>query len=153
MSRLPEHALVTREQALSIEHRTTHFPKNALCDICNRARLCSKRIRSHRAENPGSDLHPPEDIAAELAMDHLTVSTGSVGKEFVVLLICDGFSNVMQAVPLDHHVVQECLLKFIGTHEGQTRILKKHADLFIYKEALRLFQRCGLTLVSTVPLL
>ena len=75
LSRLPEHALVTREQVLSIEHHITHFPKIALCDICNRARLCSKWIRSHRIEDPGSDL-PPPDFAAELAMDHLTVSKG-----------------------------------------------------------------------------
>ena len=63
---------------------------------------------------------PPPDFAAELAMDRLTVSKGSIGKEFVVLLICNGFSNVMQAFPLtskDHHAVKECLLKFVGTHK------------------------------------
>ena len=73
-------------------------------------------------------MHPPEDFAAELAMDHLTVSKGSVGKEFVVLLICDGFSSVMQAFPLtskDHNAVQECLLKFIGTHKGQLIIFQE----------------------------
>ena len=51
-----------------------HFPKNALRDICNRARLYSKRVWSHRIEDPESDLSPPESFAAELAMDNLTVS-------------------------------------------------------------------------------
>ena len=31
-----------RELALSTKHCMTHFPKSALCDVCNRARLYSK---------------------------------------------------------------------------------------------------------------
>ena len=82
LPRLPDRALVAREQALPIEHQMTNFPKNALCDICNRARLYTKRVRSHRIEDPESDLPPPESFAAELAMDHLIVSKGSDGKEW-----------------------------------------------------------------------
>ena len=67
------------------------------------------------------------------------------GKEFVVLLICDGFSNVMQAFPLtskDHNAVQECLLKFIGTHKGQ---------LIIFHEACRsIHLQAGFALVPAL---
>ena len=45
-----------RAEAVSIEHRINHFPKHPLCNICNRAKLFSKRIRSHRVPDPESDL-------------------------------------------------------------------------------------------------
>ena len=37
-----------RAEAVSIQHRINHFPKHPLCDVCNRAKLFSKRVRSHR---------------------------------------------------------------------------------------------------------
>ena len=51
-------------------------------------------------------------------------------------MIRDGFSGVMQAFPLtskDHHSVKECLLKFVGTHEGEVQTICKSdcgKDLF-----------------------
>ena len=44
LPKLPESTVSARAEAVSIEHRMSHFPKNPLCDICNRAKLFSKRI-------------------------------------------------------------------------------------------------------------
>ena len=66
--RLPERAVAAREDALSIEHRMTHLPKNALCDVCNRARLYSKRIRSHRIADPEEDIEEPEKFGEQISM-------------------------------------------------------------------------------------
>ena len=30
------------------DHNLIHFPKLSTCDVCNRARLCSKRVKSRR---------------------------------------------------------------------------------------------------------
>ena len=30
---------------MSLEHRLFHFPKNPFCDICNQARMLSRRVR------------------------------------------------------------------------------------------------------------
>ena len=46
----------------------------------------------------------------------------------MVFLIRDGFSGVMQAFPLtseDHHLVKECLLKFVGAHKGKVQTICK----------------------------
>ena len=48
-----------RAEAVSLEHRMSHFPTHPPCDICNRAKLFSKRIRSHSVEDPESDLPDP----------------------------------------------------------------------------------------------
>lgn len=111
LPRLPLAAFRAREDALSIEHRMTHFPKSALCDVCNRAKLFSKRVRSRRAPDPESDLPDPTVFVEQIALDHMVVSKSSSGKEFVVL---------MQAYPAttkDASFVQSCLLHFVGVRK------------------------------------
>lgn len=49
-------------RALSIEHRMIHVPKNRLCDVCNRAKLYSSRVRSHRVADPEEDLEEPGKV-------------------------------------------------------------------------------------------
>ena len=94
MPKVPEFEKFVRERelALSTKHCVTHFPKSALCDICNRARLYSKRIRSHRQADEESDLPVPEAFGQQVACDN--------GKEYVVLVVVDLFSKVFRAYPL-----------------------------------------------------
>ena len=49
---LPEGVVRARAEAVSIEHRTNHVRKHPLCDACNRAKLFSKRVCSHRVADP-----------------------------------------------------------------------------------------------------
>ena len=42
------------------EHMLTHFPKLSTCDVCNRARLYSKRVQSRRVVDDELDLPEPE---------------------------------------------------------------------------------------------
>ena len=68
LPKLLESTVQARAEAVSIEHRISHFPKHPLCDVCNRAKLFSKRIRSHQVEDPESDLPDPSSFHK----DHLT---------------------------------------------------------------------------------
>ncbi len=98
--RLPERAVAARLDALSIEHRMTHLPKNPLCDVCNRARLYSKRIRSRRVADPEEDTEEPEKFGGQVACDHVIVfKSSTIDKEYAVFIVRDSFSGVMQAYP------------------------------------------------------
>ena len=55
LPKLPESTVQARAEAVSIGHRMSHFSKHPLCDICNRAKLFSIRVKSHRVEDPESD--------------------------------------------------------------------------------------------------
>ena len=46
----------------------------------------SKRVRSHRVEDPESDLPDPTKFGEQVAIDHMIVSKSSGGREFVVLI-------------------------------------------------------------------
>ena len=98
--RLPERAVAAREDTLSIEHRMTHLLKNALCDVCNRARLYSKRIRSHRVADPEEDIDEPEKFGEQVACDHVIVFKSSTkDKEYAVFIVRDSYSGILQAYP------------------------------------------------------
>ena len=88
-----------RAEAVSIEHRISHFPEHPLCDVCNRAKLFSKRIRSHRVPDPESDLPESTQFGEQVAVDHMVVSKSSDGKEFLVLIVYDSFSGIINAYP------------------------------------------------------
>ena len=64
---LSEGVIRAREEAVSIDHRINHFPKHPLCDVCNRAKLFSKRIRSHRVPDPESDLPECTNFGEQVA--------------------------------------------------------------------------------------
>ena len=88
-----------RAEAVSIQHRINHFPKHPLCDVCNRAKLFSKRVRSHRVHDPESDLPESTQFGEQIAVDHMVVSKSSDGKEFLVLIVHDSFSGIINAYP------------------------------------------------------
>jgi hypothetical protein len=81
------------------DHNLTHFQKLSTCDVCNRARLCSKRVTSRRVVNEELDLAEPDAFGQQLACDHLIVFKSSRGKEHAALTVQDRFSKVLQAYP------------------------------------------------------
>ena len=117
LPKLPESTVQARAEAVSIEHRIGHFPKHPLCDICNRAKLFSKRIRSHRVEDPESDFPDPSSFGEQVAIDHMIVSKSSGGREFVLLIVYDNFSGILNAYPASSKssdFVYTCLKHFVG---------------------------------------
>ena len=104
LPKLTESTAQARAEAVPIGHRMSHFPKHPLCDICNRANLFSKRIRSHRVEDPESDLRDPTKFRGQVAIDHIIVSKSSGGREFVVLVVYDTFSGILNAYPASSKV-------------------------------------------------
>ena len=111
LPKLPESTVHARAEAVSIEHRMSHFPKNPLCDICNRAKLFSKRIKSHRVEDPEADLPDPSKFGEQVAIDHMIVSKSSGGREFVVLIVYDTFSG-LERIPSIFKELRLCLYMF-----------------------------------------
>lgn len=120
--RLPERAIAARLDALSIEHRMTHLPKNPLCDICNRARLYSKRIRSRPIADPEEDIEEPEKFGEQVACDHVIVLKSSTkDKEYAVFIVRDSYSGVLQAYPTVTKSAEhaaESLRHFTGRLDG-----------------------------------
>ena len=53
------------------DHKLTHFPNLSACDVCNRARLYSKRVKSRRVVNEDLDLAETEDSGQQLACVNL----------------------------------------------------------------------------------
>ena len=105
-----------RAEAVSMEHRINHFPKHPLCDICNRAKLFLKRIRSHCVPDPESDLPESSRSGEQVASDHVVVSKSSGGKEFLVLVVYDSFSGIVNAYPATpkgSDFVYSCLRHFV----------------------------------------
>ena len=106
-----------RAEAVSIEHRINHFPKHPLCNICNRAKLFSKRIRSHRVPDPESDLPGSSRFGEQVAVDHMVISKSSGGKEFLVLIVYDSSSGIVNAYPASSKgsdFVYSCLRHSVG---------------------------------------
>ena len=92
------------------DHNSTHFPNLFTCDVCNRARLFSKRVKSRRVVNEELDLSEPDAFGQQLACDHLIVFKSSRGKEHVVLIVQDRFSKVLQAYPtISREASQICI--------------------------------------------
>ena len=76
--------------ALSREHCLTHWPKSPFCDVCNRARLYSKRVRSVRQPDERLDLPDPDAFGQQIACDHIIVFKSAKGKEHAVFLCFQG---------------------------------------------------------------
>ena len=102
------------------DHNLTHFSKLSTCDVCNRARLYSKRAKSRRVVNEDLDLAEPEAFGQQLACDHLIVFKSSRGKEHAVLIVQDRFSKVLQAYPTISREVSQLasnLKHFVGLNQ------------------------------------
>ena len=98
---IPDKVAEGRDTALSKEHCLTHWPISPFCDVCNRARLYSKRAHSVRQSDDRIDLPDPDAFGQQLACDHIIVFNSAKGKEHAVFITQDRFSKVIQAYPRD----------------------------------------------------
>ena len=65
--KVPERVVKLRDQAMTIEHRLFHFPKNPFCDVCNQARMLSRRVRRKPRDH---DEEPDPLEASEFGESH-----------------------------------------------------------------------------------
>lgn len=129
--RLPVSAVKARESALSLDHQLTHYPKNPTCDICNRARLYSRRIKARRPIDEAVDLPKAEAFGQQLACDHLIVFKSAKGRsDHAVLIVQDCFSKVMNAYPTFSREASQLashLKHFVGLKSSSYTIVKSDA--------------------------
>ena len=71
--------------------------------------LFSKRVRSHRVEDPESDLPDPTKFGEQVAIDHMIVSKSSGGREFVVLLVYETFNGILTVYPASSKSSRLCI--------------------------------------------
>ena len=121
------------------DHNLTHFPKLSTCDVCNRARLYSKRVKSKRVVNEDLDLAEPEAFGQQLACDHLIVFKSSREKEHAALIVQDRFSKVLQAYPTISREASQLasnLKHFVGLKSTSYTIVRSDAAGEILKAVL-----------------
>ena len=137
---LPVRAIEARASALSIDHQLTHYPKNPTCDVCNRARLYSKRVKSHRVADEASDLPKPDAFGQQLACDHLIVfKSAKGGRDHAVLIVQDAFSKVLQAYPTMSREASQLaahLKHFVGLKADSFTVVKSDAAAEILKAVI-----------------
>ena len=108
---LPRSAVRARADAVSIEHPLSHFPRHPLCDICSCAKLFSKRVKSHRGQDPDADVPEPSKFGEQIAIDHMVVSKSSGGRVF---LFCSGIFITDPFTTKSSDFVYSCLGRFVG---------------------------------------
>ena len=121
--KVPERIVKLRNQAMSVEHRLFHFPKNPFCDICNQARVLSRRVRRRPRD---SEVEPDPLEASEfgevIAADHIHVfrspdDSDALDKSYVVLCLRDKYTCLFAAFPGNDrstNAVVAALREFVG---------------------------------------
>ena len=121
--KVPERVLKLRDQAMTLEHRLFHFPKNPFCDVCNQAKMLSRRVRRKPRD---SDVEPDPFEASEfgevIAADHIHVfrspdDSDALDKSYVVLCLRDKYSGLFAAYPGTDRTtssIVNALRKFVG---------------------------------------
>ena len=121
--KVPGRVIKLRDQAMSLEHRLFHFPKNPFCDICNQARMLSRRVRRKPRD---SEVEPDPLEASEfgevIAADHIHVfrspdDSDASDKSYVVLCLRDKYTGLFAAFPGNDrstNAVVVALRKFVG---------------------------------------
>ena len=121
--KVPERVIKLRDQAMSLERRLFHFPKNPFCDICNQARMLSRRVRRKPRD---SEVEPDPLEASEfgevIAADHIHVfrspdDSDASDKSSVVLCLRDKYTGLFAAFPGNDrstNAVVVALRKFVG---------------------------------------
>ena len=73
-SRVPDRVKKLRDEAMSVQHRLFHFFTNPVYDICNQAKLLSKRVH-RKPRDPESDPDPLDasEFGEVIAVDHTHV--------------------------------------------------------------------------------
>ena len=109
-----------QEEAKSLGHQLTHFPKNRYCQICRRAKM-TQRVHRKRGMLVDPEETPPLHFGHKLRVDHIITGSdltkGSEGEQ--ACLICyDEYSGCYQAFPHTNRTTDNniaALQKFGGT--------------------------------------
>ncbi|CAE6955300.1 GIP [Symbiodinium natans] len=124
-SALPEgdKPLDVSSPGVSVKHRLFHFPKNPFCDVCNRSKLLSRRVRRKpRDEDSEPALLEASEFGEVIAADHIHVfkspsDSNAPGREYVVLCLRDRFTGLFAAYPATDRSTDSiltCLKRFVG---------------------------------------
>ena len=133
---LPRSAVRARADAVSIEHPLSHFPRHPLCDICSCAKLFSKRVKSHRGQDPDADVPEPSKFGEQIAIDHMVVSKSSGGRVF---LFCSGIFITDPFNTKSSDFVYSCLGRFVGLRfKNPDTVCRSDAAPKLIKAMLRL---------------
>lgn len=126
-SPIVEIALNSAEYANSVEHLSTHFPKNTHCKWCQRANLQAAPAR--RSPAPTSDVEPLQTMPmSHIYGDHMIMGQRSEGsqKERACLLLIDSHTGLERAYPAptrDQKHAREALQHFHCTRHANTKTL------------------------------
>ena len=120
--RVPERIIRMRDEAMSLKHRLFHFPKNAFCDICNRARMLARRVRRKPRPDDEDDPFEASEFGEVIAADHIHVfrspdDSTALDKSYVVLCLRDKFTGFFGAFPGNDRSTGSIVVairKFIG---------------------------------------
>ena len=125
---LPFREDVLKKEAVSEEHKRTHFPKNPFCPICHIAKDTSMRV-AHKPDGKSDDfVDPPKQPFEQLATDdvilakgddHLGIGIGGIKTHHVVR---DLFSGARMAYPLSKRDIQshsKNFRHFVGLKAGE----------------------------------
>ena len=109
-----------QDEAKSLEHQLTHFPKNRYCPICRRAKM-TQRVHRKRGMLADPEETPPLHFGHKLRVDHIVVGSdltkGSEGEQ-ACLIRYDEYSGCYQAFPQTNRTTDNniaALQKFGGT--------------------------------------
>ena len=121
--KVPERVVKLRDQAMTVEHRLFHFPKNPFCDVCNQARMLSRRVRRKpRDHDEEPDPLEASEFGEVIAADHIHVfrspdDSDALDKTYVVLCLRDKYTGLFAAYPgTDRSTasIVSSLRKFVG---------------------------------------
>ncbi|OLP93635.1 hypothetical protein AK812_SmicGene24425 [Symbiodinium microadriaticum] len=108
---------------MNILLRLFHFPKNPFCDVCNQARMLSRRVRRKpRDHDEEPDPLEASEFGEVIAADHIHVfrspdDSDALDKTYVVLCLRDKYTGLFAAYPgTDRSTasIVSSLRKFVG---------------------------------------
>eukprot|EP00434_Breviolum_minutum_P041042 symbB.v1.2.036502.t1/scaffold5171.1/size30161/3 len=150
---------VLKNEAESLEHMLTHFPKNPFCRICNVAKNTSRNVARKPDSKDDDFIDPPKEVFEQLATEdvilakgseHMGVGIGGIRSHHVIR---DVKSGARLAYPLSKRDAQahaRNFRHFIGlkANEVTTKTLIKMDEAGELEQAAHL---CGMTPETSMP--
>ena len=148
---LCEIALNSKEEATSLEHLATHFPKNQHCEWCNRANLQAAPARRVKPTEVAEVI--ATEPMSHILGDHMVMGPRSEGKdgERNCLLLIDAHTGVERAYPVQtkhHNHVRESLQHFHADKHNSTKTFFKSDGA---KELILAARELGFTPDPSLP--
>ena len=119
-----------RKEALSLDHLSTHFPKNPFCQYCQRCKAA--RVRKTR-KRFGKDKKPLKKFGDKVTADTLIAKKAIEGPDTVetvmryAVVFFDGFSDTLFGRPSGNKGGQDAV-EAIRIFAGSDQILEFYTD-------------------------